>query len=76
MSPFHWISELALFYFYIKYRIGKSNKAADVLSHHLQTCNDDFSDSKYGKYKMVSFVILRDDVTEFVEGTKLAVDIK
>ena len=32
-SQIQWLSELALFDFAIKYRMGKSNKAADVLFH-------------------------------------------
>ena len=34
-SQIQWLSELALFYFTIKYQTGHSNKAADALSHCL-----------------------------------------
>ena len=33
-SQIHWLSDLALFDFEIKYRAGKSNQAADALSQH------------------------------------------
>ena len=32
-AQIHWLSDLALFDFEIKYRAGKSNQAADALSH-------------------------------------------
>ena len=32
MSQIRWLSDLALFDFNIKYRVGKSNQAADTLS--------------------------------------------
>ena len=31
-SQIHWLSDLTLFNFYIKYHAGKSNQAADTLS--------------------------------------------
>ena len=31
-SQIRWLSDLTLFYFDIKYRVGKSNQAADALS--------------------------------------------
>ena len=34
-SQIRWLIELALFDFAIKYRMGKSDKAADALSHCL-----------------------------------------
>ena len=33
-AQIHWLSELALFDFDFKYQSGKTNLAADVLSHH------------------------------------------
>ena len=34
VAQFQWLSKPVLFHFDIKYRTGKSNKAADALSHH------------------------------------------
>ena len=41
-----WLSELALFDFVMKYRTGRSNRAADALSRcpFNPTCDDSFSD--------------------------------
>ena len=41
-----WLSKLALFNFDIKYRSGKSNQAADALSHHPETEDKSFSNLK------------------------------
>ena len=47
-SQIQWLSELALFDFVIKYQTGRSNRAADALSHcpFNPSCDNSFSESK------------------------------
>ena len=47
-SQIRWLSELALFDFVIKYQTGRSNRAADALSHRPfnPTCDDSFTESE------------------------------
>ena len=46
VAQIRWLSELALFDFDIKYRSGKSNQAADTLSHCPVTGDEILSDKK------------------------------
>ena len=34
VSQIRWLSDLALFYFNIKYQAGRKNQVADALNHH------------------------------------------
>ena len=47
-SQIWWLSELALFDFVIKYRTGRSNRAADALSCHPfnPSCDDSFAETE------------------------------
>ena len=50
VAQIQWLSKLALFDFDIKYRLGKSNQAADALRHCPKTNNENFSDSESDMY--------------------------
>ena len=47
-SQIRWLSELALFNFVIKYRTGRSNRAAEALSRRpfIPSCDESFSESE------------------------------
>ena len=64
-----------LFDFDIKYRMGKSNQAADALSHHPKSSVDmsSYMDSDRGRkeeYETISYEVISDDLTEVIDGIK------
>ena len=76
VAQIRWLSELALFDFNIKYRSGKSNQAADTLSHCPTTDSDILSDTESDEYKTVSYAVMCDDLSEVIKGEKLSLDLK
>ena len=52
-AQIRWLSELALFDFDITYISGKSNQAADALSHHPMTDDEILSDSESDGYETI-----------------------
>ena len=74
VAQIQWLSKLALFDFDIKYRTGKSNQAADTLSHHPKTENENFSDSD--TYETISYDVVCDYLFEVIKGEKLPLEIK
>ena len=52
-----WLRELALFYFDIKYRMSKSNKAIDALSHHSYVPGEMDSSSDLEEYETISYTM-------------------
>ena len=71
-----WLSKLALFNFDIKYRSGKLNQAADALSHHPKTDNENFSNNESDGYETISYAVVCDDLCEVIKGEKLPLEIK
>ena len=71
-AQIRWLSELALFDFYIKYEAGKSNQAADALSHHPKSSLDWSSDrGSEEEYETISYEMISDDLTELIDGIKM-----
>ena len=56
-TQIRWLSKLALFNFNIKYRSGKSNQAAEALSHHPMTDNEILSNSESDEYKTILYAM-------------------
>ena len=75
-AQIRWLSKLALFDFDIKYRSGKSNQAADALSHHPVTDNEILSDTESNGCKTISYTVMCDDLSEVIKGEKLPLDLK
>ena len=57
VAQIRWLSELALFDFDIKYRTGKSNKAADALSCHPNDSEEMDSNPESEEYEIISYAI-------------------
>ena len=70
------LGEIALFTFDIKYRSGKLNQAADALSHHPKTDNENFSDSESNGYKNISYAVVCNDLSEVIKGVQSPLEIK
>ena len=70
MFHIQWLCELTFFDFDIKYRTGKSNQAADTLSHHPKTDNDISSDNDSEEYETISYAVVCDDLCEIVKDEK------
>ena len=75
VAQIRWLSELALFDFDIKYRSGKSNQAADALSHRPMT-DEILSNTESDGYKTISYAVMCDDLSEVIKGEKLPLDLK
>ena len=71
-----WLSQHALFDTDIKYRTGKSNQAADPLSHCPKTKSDNFSNNESDGYETISFAVVCDDLWEVIKDEKLSLDFK
>ena len=57
VAQIRWLSKLALFDFDIKYRTGKSIKAADALSHHPNDSEEMDSNPESEQYETISYAI-------------------
>ena len=66
-AQIRWLRELALFDFDIKYRSGKSNQAADALSHRPMT-DEILSDTESDGYETISYTVMCDDLSEVIKG--------
>ena len=71
MAQIRWLSKLALFDFDIKYRSGKSNQAADALSHHRTTDIEILSNTESDGYETISYAVMCDDLSDVFKGEKL-----
>ena len=76
VAQIRWLSELVLFDFDIKYRMGKLNQAVDALSHQCKSTESSSSDFESEQYQTISYVVVNDDLTNNVNGVKLPIDIK
>ena len=75
-AQIRWLSELALFDFDIKYRSGKLNQAADILSHRPTTDIEILSNTESDRYETISYAVMCDDLSEVIKGEKLPLDLK
>ena len=75
-----WLSELALFNFVIKYWTGRSNRAADALSHRPfnPSCDDSFSESEADsdECEVISYSSVCEAVDLCLNSTKIPEDLK
>ena len=77
MSQIRWLSDLALFDFEIKYRVGKSNQVADALSR--QPSNpDSASESSDGEdeWEAISYDMVCQILDHHLESSKIPCQIK
>ena len=71
-AQIHWLSDLALFDFEIKYRAGKSNQAADTLSWHPSnpdSLSESLDDDE--EWETISYGMVCQIIDHHLESTKL-----
>ena len=68
VAQIRWLSKLALFDFNIKYRSGKSNQAADALSHCPMTDEEILSNFESDRYETISNDVMCNDLSEIIKG--------
>ena len=76
MAQIRCLSELAFFNSNIKYRSGKSNQAADTLSHRPVTDSEILSDSESDGYETISYAVMCNYLSEIINGEKLPLELK
>ena len=76
VAQIRWLSKFALFDFDIKYRSGKSNQAADTLSHCPVTDSEILSNSESDGYETISYAVMCNDLSEIIKGEKLPLELK
>ena len=76
VAQIKWLSELVLFDFDVKYRMGKCNQAADVLIHHPKSSVVISSDrGNEEEYETISYEVISDDLSEIIDGIKIAIEV-
>ena len=80
VSQIWWLSELALFYFVIKYWTGHSNRATDALSCHPfnPSCDDSFTKNKANseEFEVISYSSVCEAVDLCLNSITIPEDLK
>ena len=76
VAQIRWLGELALFGFDIKYRTGRSNKAAGALSCHPYVLEEMDNDSKSKQYETISYTMVCEELEEIIDKEKLPIECK
>ena len=71
-SQICWLSDLMLFYFDIRYRVGKSNQAADALSQWPENPDSSSESSdEEGEWETISYEMVCQVLNHHLDSTKL-----
>ena len=76
-SQIHWLSDLTLFNFEIKYRVGKSNQAADALSQWPENPDSSSESSDNGEeWETISYNMVCQILDHHLDSVKLPYVVK
>ena len=76
-SQIRWLSDLALFDFDIKYRAGRKNQVADVLSHHpLNPDSSSESEDDDDNWETISYGMVCQSINHLTNSTKIWFEVK
>ena len=60
----------------IKYQTAKSNQAADILSHHPRSIENNSSKNISEEYETISYTVVCDALSEIIKSEELPLDVK
>ena len=76
-SQIRWLSDLALFYFDIKYQVGRKNQVADTLSHHpLNPDSSSESGDDDDNWETISYGMVCQSINHLTDSMKILFDVK
>ena len=76
VAQIQWLSKPVLFDFDIKYRTGRSNKAADALSHCPNDSEEMDSNPESEEYETILYAIECEELGEILDGEKIPQECK
>ena len=75
-SQIRWLSDLALFDFDIKYRVGRKNQVADALSHHPLNPDSSLESEDDDNWETISYGMVCQSINHLTNSMKIPSNMK